>query len=222
MKERPILFNADMVRAIFDGRKTQTRRVVKGNFDYIVKGWPFTRQVMKLGAGDKLEVIQDDGKSIATFGLRCPYGQVGDRLWVRETFYPYDDGMDSGGCSHVFYKADGEPPFNDIKWKPSIYMPREFSRIILEVTDVRVERLNNISEEDAMAEGVSTTDYFFGTHLYRNKKHVSYVDYLNEAVGCRTAKVSFDTLWESINGKGSWKANSWVWVVEFKVLEVRG
>ena len=144
-KERPIIFSGPMIRAILEGRKTQTRRIVKPNC------------LSKLS----------------------PYGRTGDRLWVRETW-----GHNPEGPGYV-YRSDGDfdMKFHGDRWRPSIHMPRWASRITLEVTGVRVERLQDINEEDALAEGVE--------HAFRS-------------------------LWESINGPGSWDANPWVWVVEFR------
>lgn len=166
MKERPILFSGPMVRAILDGRKTQTRRVVK------------PRQGML-----------DDWT-----GLPCPYGKPGDRLWVRETCYfeqPHGE---------VIYRADPgsekalDPEFTGLRWRPSIHMPRWASRITLEIVNVRVERLQDIRVDDARAEGVTAK---WPVHGFRN-------------------------LWQSINGFGSWDANPWVWVVEFRNMERSG
>lgn len=138
----------------------------------------------------------------------CPYGQPGDRLWVRETW--------NGDRMDLVYRAthDGPPPGG--KWHPSIFMPRWASRILLEITNVRVERLNDISEEDAINEGIiKDSDGFFiasdspEAHHFLRQPHL-------------TAKGAFHTLWESINGPGSWESNPWVWVIEFKRVEAQG
>ena len=180
MKERPILFSGQMVRAILDGRKKQTRRVVK-NPEY-----------MGCLTGDcphdtRSECIAE----ITVFGAtKCPYGIEMDRLWVRETFAaPW-------GRSGVFYRADDKKEY-DGNWRPSIFMPRWASRITLEITEVRVERLQDISEEDAESEG---TKYPAGgpTSCYR---------------------MGYSWLWESINGKGSWDENPWVWCITFKRIK---
>jgi len=167
MKERPILFSGPMVRAILEGRKTQTRRIVKPQ--------PLRdRGVMAFNDGEHPQ-------------MRCPYGKPGDRLWVRETWCPDVE-------PYTFrYKADGDEPLE--RWRPSIHIPRWASRITLEVVSVRVERLQNISEDDALAEGITLVE-----------RGTSPVD-------------QFNKLWESINGPGSWEANPWVWVVEFKRIE---
>jgi hypothetical protein len=199
VKERPILFSAPMVRAILAGTKTQTRRVVKPDGKY------------RLG----MVCPADGGPS------RCPYGAPGDRLWVRETFQPLlADGFDHDECDwktgrgyRCSYVAtagrieviDRDDNITD-RCKPGIHMPRWASRITLEVTGVRVERLQDISEADARAEGVS----FVADGCARF------------GVGgapdswCDCPVTAYCALWESINGKDSWAANPWVWVVEFK------
>lgn len=222
MKERPILFNGPMVRAILEGRKTQTRRVVKpqprsradiGHFGY---GMPFIRAANK--------------------PVACPYGQPGDRLWVRETWRTtvtddvdearritedmlsgtavdyratfVEDFMREGQVS----RADAEECCGFERWRPSIHMPRWASRITLEITGVRVERLQDISEKDSLAEGIREL------HLQNNEPGAWWcADPLgNSSLHCRTPRVAFARLWESINGASSWIVNPWVWVVEFE------
>ena len=186
VKERPVLFSGPMVRAILDGHKTQTRRVVKPQPPYHaveVFDWraPDIPEAVKAHEGCYYNDM--DGLN---FHCKCPYGGPGDQLWVREAFTVCAD-------NNIFYRADGKPdPWDGVRWKPSIHMPRLASRITLEITGVRVERLQDISEEDALAEGVTR----------------SALDPWN-----RTA---FARLWESINGPDSWDANPFVWVVEFK------
>lgn len=209
MKERGMIFNGEMTRAILDGRKTQTRRPVK-----------FPVHDKNLGcelAGNELA-----GELSAGNYLNSAFGKPGDRIWVRETFCPVDD-TQYGGEKWVDYRAtpkfeashpagwDSAP--NDaeaLKWRPSIHMPRWASRILLEITDVRVERLNTISEKDAAAEGVppagSLLPDYPGT-------------FLTPKGDFAPAKVAFQRLWESIYGEESWKANGWVWVIEFKRVE---
>jgi hypothetical protein len=180
VKERQILFSAPMVRAILDGSKTQTRRAVKPQPLWIAEpSIPF-------------KTPDADPKGI----IRCPHGQPGDRLWVRETFF------DATKLNElrVLYRADDDR--SRFGWTPSIYMPRWASRITLGVTGVRVERLQDISEEDALSEGVHA-----GSWEYENGE------------GTESAKESFECLWESINGIGSWESNPWVWVVEFKRVQ---
>ncbi len=178
MRERPILFSAPMVRAILGGRKTQTRRVVKDRYIDAV----FLVHFFKYLRGN------------------CPYGQPGDRLWVRESFCD----ARSAGAGCVLYRASGD---RACRWKPSIHMPRSASRILLEITAVRVERLNDISEADAKAEGLMRVSDGFrgadGLPWYANPV------------------ASYRSLWESINGAGSWAANPWVWVIEFNLEAAR-
>ncbi len=166
MSEKPILFSGEMIRAVLDGRKTQTRRVVKP-------------QPVGLWAAP--------GKS------RCPYGQPGGRLWVRETFYP--ERSHRGPVSYrATWPRDDDPP--DGGWKPSIFMPRWASRITLEIVSVRVEQVQDISEDDARAEGVDDgTGQTRPLHPYW-----------------------FRALWDSINSKRGygWEKNPWVWVVAFR------
>lgn len=214
MKERGMIFNGEMVRAILDGRKTQTRRPVK-----------FPVHDKNLGcelAGNELA-----GELSAGNYLNSAFGKPGDGIWVRETWgvvshafsddglmidwvpdrpataiheMPFGNGYYSG---YAIYAADGDFTWGDDDgyedgrscWKPSIHMPRAASRILLEITDVRVERLRSMSQDDARAEGVIA------------------------ASGPMEAGLAFRELWDSIYGEESWKANPWVWVIEFKRVE---
>ncbi len=184
--ERPILFSSPMVRAILDGRKTQTRRVIK----------PQPEPVM--------EVLSDGPHVTYTINARntsdyhCPYGGAGDRLWVRETWCPHWAGDDCGeGPQGVCYAATNREP-DPLRWRPSIHMPRWASRITLTVTGVRVERVQDITEADAEAEGCCVG---VGAGNWRNTVHM------------------FQGLWDSINAKRGywWDENPWVWVVKFSV-----
>lgn len=208
MKERPILFSAAMVCAILEGRKTQTRRIIKEQ--------PLPGCIGTYGIG--IPFIRGKNGDV-----RCPYGQPGDRLWVRETwadltkthgrrwekFNPSTKLYQRGVGPFVWYRADGEQPDTGSgtplsePWRPSIHMPRWASRINLEVTGVRVEQLQDISEADAVAEGCDNgkSDAAISTGWYERPK------------------AAYRRLWEQINGIGSWNENPWVWVVEFKVLE---
>jgi hypothetical protein len=173
MKERPILFSGQMVNAIRDGRKRQTRRKLKGRLDLDFKN------------------------TIAAVTIDCPYGKPGDKLWCRETWAPHSDMPRS-----AIYRCDRGGDYQDnvtpnFRWRPSIFMPRWASRILLEITAVRVERLQDISDTDAINEGIPDYPDFVGDSPVED----------------------YRTLWESINGPGSWSANPWVWVIEFKVLE---
>ena len=219
MKERPILFSAQMVRAILDGRKTQTRRVVKG-IDETYRGVEDGKAWQMDECGDCHDVP-------------CPYGVPGDRLWVRETWQYGPDvtaGMMAAGKMsrrHVVYAATVQDGHHPPSWRPSIHMPRWASRITLEVIGVRVERLQEISEADAKAEGIYSACIHVPPPIHTETRYVApgvkmvnaadEVDY--EAPAHRTAKHAFECLWESINGYGSWSVNPWVWVVEFKRIK---
>jgi hypothetical protein len=197
MTERPILFSAPMVRALLAGTKTQTRRAVKPQPVQQREGWSWWSKA--LGAGH-LHTAAD--AMVRLMEPYCPYGAPGDRLWVRETWARDDED------AALFYRADVgtgneaddwqhniDVGASGYRWRPSIHMPRAASRITLEITAVRVERLQDISEADAFAEGIP------GNLLHR-------------AQGW--APRAYRLLWEQINGAGSWDANPWVWVVEFR------
>jgi hypothetical protein len=225
-KERPILFSAPMVRAILEGRKTVTRRPVKVQpFDL---SWSRHDHRFEYTAGRAENGDEIDGffayttRSGGEWSAKCPYGQPGDRLWVRETFTDLrGTGIEhrpdpEGPLQRYAYAADCRPgSYADearkdygIKWKPSIHMPRLACRILLEITGVRVERLGAISDEQALAEGVRLyTDHAELGNWY----HVDGI----ETYSAEPRK-SFELLWSSINGPGAWDANPWVWVVEFK------
>ena len=202
MKERGMIFNAEMVRALLDGRKTQTRRPVK-----------FPVHDKNLGcelAGNELA-----GELSAGNYPNSAFGKPGDRIWVRETW------AEAGASApdlklyranypeHVPSIYENVPPAEEIRWTPSIHMPRWASRILLEITDVRVERLNAISEEDARAEGIID-----GGCLNCGEP---------EPCGCANpepdATDAFAYLWQSIYGQENWNADPWVWVIEFKRVE---
>lgn len=226
MKEFPILFNSTMVNAILEGRKTQTRRVVKNKL--IVEQAEFE-------CGNRPNVIRSEPSLQYLVDNNCPYGQVGDRLWVRETWAP----VNLYGEIALAYKADSEVirveenesfldeegfiNYDDPRlekysfavwaadlldgeeggWSPSIHMPRWACRLVLEITSVRVERLNNISEEDAKAEGCDYSDH-------PSTKEIGF---------CIGAQTNFRVGWNLIYGKDSWKQNPWVWVVEFTIIQ---
>ncbi|AXC64701.1 hypothetical protein LHY28_001611 [Salmonella enterica] len=212
MKERGMIFNAEMVNAILSGRKTQTRRPIK---------WKQTRftEVAERDDGSLWPWAEDCERG-GDIWFTCPFGEVGDRIWVRETFscignedgHPVD--ANSNLCSREdaqrIYRASAiQNPGNyglwtspdgfdfEGSWTPSIHMPRWASRITLEITDVRVERLNNISECDAKAEGGPTECTLIGDKYFPG----------------------FRSLWKSIYGEESWAANPWVWVIKFKRVE---
>jgi len=214
MKERPILFSAPMVRAILEGRKTQTRRVLKPQPDGWIRGSSGTFGIPKKITSKKPHrngTIWQEPDGTCYDDIVCPYGQPGDLLWVRETWRPKQHSFPTGWPYEYRATAeqDGTPEHG--AWKPSIHMPRAASRILLDITDVRVERLNDISEWDAIDEGLEMVDGPDGIKYYGN-----YGD--NNADTALHPIESYRTLWESINGKGSWIQNPFVWVVEFKVL----
>ncbi|WP_213322402.1 ASCH domain-containing protein [Klebsiella aerogenes] len=220
MKERGMIFNGEMVRAILDGRKTQTRRIVKPQPE-LTKGSGFSWNGALYGAGS------DDRETNRNFAhVKCPHGKPGDRIWVRETFqgplFDYEqmesyleDSSKFEKPEFCLYAADGKPApeYYDADdnlrhgWRPSIHMPRWASRILLEITDVRVERLNDISQEDAQAEGMALTGW-----------RPTYSD-PDSGGEVWTPYDNFARLWESIYGEGSWKANPWVWAITFKRIE---
>lgn len=198
MRERPILFSEPMVQALFAGTKTQTRRILKTQPLDVLPMKGKKRGVEWVG------LMQRDPARGLVF--RCRLGQPGDRLWVRETWMKTLGGIAyrANGVEH--YGAGGK-----LKWKPSIHMPRWASRITLEVVAVRVERLQEISGADAIAEGIESLGG-------RGKFWRDYSDPGGpEEVTMNLVDpiVSYMTLWESINGVGSWNDNPWVWVVEF-------
>jgi hypothetical protein len=194
-KERCIIFSAPMVRAILEGRKSMTRRIVKPQ-STIPRDWQ---------EGGWAKEVKD-----AVIRSRCPYGVPGDRLWVRETFlvvgeYPKD--------YRIVYSAsnDGPDAWLSPSWKPPIFMPRWASRITLEVAGVKVERVRDISEGDAKAEGVEILYRPSGEPVYGSPKCGEIPPYWHSA-----ARNAFELLWQSIHGPGSWERNDWVWCLEFR------
>ncbi|EBW5579090.1 hypothetical protein KWA75_004223 [Salmonella enterica] len=199
MNERGMIFNGEMVRAILDGRKTQTRRPIK---------WKQTRftEIGEREDGSNWPWSEDTEKA-CDYWHPCPFGAVGDRIWVRETFGWQIRRDPVGGTGEFrvyrattpdavrYQTASGEAA--PMKWVPSIHMPRRASRILLEITDVRVERLNNISECDAKAEGGPTECTLIGDKYFPG----------------------FRSLWKSIYGEESWAANPWVWAITFRRVE---
>jgi len=209
MKERPILFSGPMVRAILDGRKTQTRRVVKPQPH---AGWSL----------EKMGTITSPHPKRGKFGqficqnapmgkvwdlIPCPYGQPGDRLWVKETWKPdpafgfsaKDKPTQIPEGTNILFRSTlpkDHPKAALQPWRPCLFMRRWMSRIALEIVSVRVERLNDCSEADAQAEGYD----FAPTRCPDEYDPMTW----------------YRDLWESINGPGSWAANPWVWVVEFR------
>jgi hypothetical protein len=193
-----------MVRAILEGRKTQTRRVVKDTDVRDVGAFGVAAYVTAREVKERGRVI---GRRDVT--KPCPYGEPGDRLWVKETFV-YRSKHD-----RHYYRADHPvyDPYAHDGWRPSIFMPRLASRITLEITAVRLERLQEISEEDAVAEGCESDAAALGrlSHL-RGSDASRAVPWLTRLA---TARDAYRSLWESIHGPGAWKLNPWVWVISF-------
>lgn len=202
MIERPILFHGEMVKAILAGNKTMTRRIIKPQPVDIGENAPYIQEPKQIGEG----IIFNRKKYI-----KCPYGMPDDRLWVRETFSQHPEYVDFA------YRADGEDEYEDSdggiwepKWTPSIFMPRKFSRILLEIVNIRVERLQQITRADALNEGITwdaNTDGF----AVGNK-------------GCcfhgSDPVISFIKLWNSINAdRYPWDNNPYVWVIEFRRIK---
>jgi len=192
MKERPIIFSGPMVRAIMEGRKTQTRRVAKYN--------PFLGEPSEWG--DRAKNQEPEFVRIAGDYRRfCHYGQPGDRLWAKETYSLTQhgkpvyraDGKDRDGFQWAIEPGD---PRSECLWKSPLFMPRWASRITLELVNVRVERVQDISESDVWEEGCAKPSGYFGCP--------------GQAQGI------YKQLWDSIHGSGSWAANPWAWVLEFK------
>ena len=240
VKERPIIFSGEMVKTILDGKKTMTRRVVISGFINNYKHAHIIKQSSdKSREGKAYFYDKPVGSMVLSSQLVSnPYGKVGDRLWVRETWIQgYDDPLiesegDDENAVSIIYKADGKEEYRTcsaetaenwgdfsadsemVGFKSPIHMPRWASRILLEITDIRIERLNDISDKDAVKEGlrilpasgryvVSPGDQYFGSASH-------------------DAVEVFSWLWDSINAKKGypWSSNPWVWVVEFKVVEV--
>ncbi|HGV5140170.1 TPA: hypothetical protein ACNHEP_002656 [Klebsiella pneumoniae] len=199
MTERGMIFNGEMVRALLSGRKTQTRRPIK---------WKQTRftEIGEREDGSKWP-WSEDAEHACDFWHPCPFGAVGDRIWVRETWARYNIDQNSHDIAYRATTPEDWP--EEGRWRPSIHMPRWASRILLEITGVRVERLNAISEEDARAEGIID-----GGCLNCGEP---------EPCGCANpepdATDAFAYLWQSIYGQASWNANPWVWVIDFKRVE---
>lgn len=214
MNEKPILFSGPMVRAILDGRKTMTRRVMK--IQPPSEKYQLSRVLSTTGPKQnegKLHWLSADVNTVRDNNyFTCPYGKVGDRLWVRENFaLTGDNGSSVVHPIHGGVAWQATEHKKAFKWKPSIHMPRWASRITLEITGIRVERLQCISEEDAIAEGC----YRMYNGMYAGEPH----RIKGTPTCCTSPEIAYQRLWESINGPESWAANPWVWVVEFRRVE---
>ena len=205
MRERPILFSGEMVRAILDGRKSQTRRLVVGpkrhgggDVQWADRGdVGLHSPAPEENAPRVFGALFRNSSTGADRLIACPYGQPGDRLWVRETWRNTSDRTGEPSHPPYEYAVDYQGVRNIGRWRPSIHMPRAASRITLEVTGARVERVQDISEDDAIAEGIDRDDSVFAP---------------------RTA---FSVLWQELNGgRGyGWDRNPWVWVIEFRRVD---
>ena len=209
MKESPILFSTPMVQAILAGRKTQTRRIVplknqENNFIGHLLGK--THESEKLAFGRKKNVME-------TISLKY---HPGDLLWVRETFQ-YGVFNNPILMDEVAYKADGNnfPEMNELGWRPSIHMPKKAARIWLKVTDISLQRVKEISAEDAIKEGIKNRY----NHTFQETRYFDYQDLESE---WRSPVSSFMSLWCSIHGEENWDMNPWVWVIEFEVISTSG
>ena len=211
LNAKPILFNSEMVRALLDGRKTQTRRIIK-NPEYhgcLTGDCPHSNK-------------KECDQSLVEFAKECPVGQVGDYLYVRETFRDMKNG---NACYRATVKV-----LRSIKWTPSIHMPRWASRLTLKITDVRVERVQDISEEDSIAEGCYTNEQYTDKSGEENvwpcrrcngyQVHGAVGENMGwtevDCVLCDTAKKRFKQLWDSLND--NWNENPYVWVITFSVI----
>lgn len=229
MKEIGIPFSAPMVRAILDGRKTQTRRIVKPQPKIAYWQDPFF--MSPKNGRSRFRPVAPDWPDSEDDDIYCPYGQPGRRLWVREAFaLPKEfDHLPPSECPHNlrFYReacpdVPGARNPRIGKWRPGMFMPRCHSRIDLEVTEIRVERLQAISESDCLAEGIQKQNVIVdchcagGTHTEVSEDRY-FCDGCDEQ-GFKFAADAYAHLWESINGPGSWDANPFVWVIAFKVI----
>lgn len=212
MTERGMIFNAEMVRAILDGRKTQTRRIMKPQPEVCPRGghW-WSSNVFKTMLHVEEEMQNGKGGWNGLAGDACPFGTVGDRIWVREAFRVMGCATD---VARLMYKASERNSFTEStrtvpvasctkqpshKWTPSIHMPRWASRIMLEITDVRVERLVSITDEDAGKEGYPANPEPFGGRMDK--------------------WLWFRQVWDGLYPEQSFKHNPWVWVIEFKLVD---
>ena len=209
MKERGIIFGAPMIKALLAGRKSVTRRIVKGTQHFHRHAVP--RALLSDTTARRCEAVFSVGEGEVR--LRCPYGFAGDHLWVRETWARL-----TGNGHRFVYRADGEDPrtgWDDVPserrppmvWTSPIFLPRAVSRLTLEVVDIRVERLHRIAEEDAIAEGIERSEA--GTFYVRDDD--------GELAEFASARTAFEFGWDGLHAKrGGWAANPWVWRIAFK------
>lgn len=213
MKARGILYSAEMIRAKLEGRKTITRRIIVRNGEEPHMSDPRVK-CAGMTDGDQMAHFQFEGSSTFHCGFKCPYGKVGDLLYAKETFAPPNESQKPDA---ILYAADCTT--NAVKnakgiWKPSIFMPKSAARIIDVITGIKVERVQDISTEDILKEGV-------GREFRSGAKSMTSVN-----IDFRTWEVcqhqEFKTLWISINGEESWHSNPWVWVIETRNITTKG
>ena len=247
-KEKPILFSGPMVKALLEGRKTQTRRIMKskwfelsyeiGHLRYTeydpLKYHPKDAESIgrhKAGSGPFDPKNAESQRHAASF---CPYGEIGTMLWVKETFmheeatYCEEASVSIPAIpANTIYRADIPNSEAGEGWCPSIFMPRKLSRITLEITDIHVERLKDISEEDAIAEGIISHTFegsvpgdYWKNYQFKTsnpKRGVVLSDVEHRILAYWKSPInSYKSLWESINGEGSWDANPWIWAISFR------
>jgi hypothetical protein len=230
IKEHPILFSTVMVQALIAGTKTMTRRVAHKNFETLEEVKPVPRVMGMEEDWNSWRFTWESGDDAI---IKCPYGQVGNLLWVREAIYAFGHWvLNEDENEHKKWSFVDETQFRGLEYhymdnppaeirkkrvqgtcfwykRPSIFMPKAASRILLEIINIRVERLQDISEQDAINEGIEEAE-FDKVNNCRVFKHYGYQNAVTDE------KDSFQSLWQSINGEESWNANPWVWVVEFK------
>jgi hypothetical protein len=211
MKQKPIIFSSEMIQAILEGRKTQTRRIVK----------PQPVDVSDIDDENPEVCFVQDGKlrepaRYGSFEVPCKYGSIGDLLWVKESYRNVTYWQDDMGHDCIQYKADYINPKGS--WTSPIYMPKSAARIWLQITNIRVERLKDITEADAIAEGVQTIDVVVYPEMNKDVRFRDYGKTKDDPIGnfFETAFASFFTLFGSINGKKAVMDDPWVWVIEFK------
>ena len=264
VKERPIIFSGEMVRAILDGKKTMTRRLVKGDISKYKHAHIIKQSSDKSREGKAYFYDEPVGCMVLSSQLvKCPYGKIGDRLWVREAYTVTGWNCDDGSV-YIKYLADGHeqyfdnetdemecaidslvasvckeldkrkvPMLNDEAYDCSLdrnkprnrspmLMPRFASRILLEITDIRVERLNDISEADALKEGIRNYNFEMedSPDTYVGYTHLQKDD--GKSTLYKTPAIAFERLWDTLNAKKGypWSSTPWVWAIEFKVIEV--
>lgn len=213
--EIPILYSTPMIQANLDHRKTMTRRTrgLKDIPDFKFDRLEFSERFGPYACLFEVKIKSNPDSYQVKYIARSPYGKPGDLLWFRETFHLH--GNSKEGQPIISYKAQAlDAKDKGWSWKPSIHMPKAAARIWAMVEDIRVERVQDISEEDARAEGIESWNLHHGEQVFRN--------YLNPDSRGANEFCSFWSLWVSINGHESWNANPWVWVIRYRILSKTG